>query len=167
VQTGIVAAPVTYEVDGEQYVTVLAGWGGALPLVVGDILLEAAEGRANRVLTFKLGAKAELPALKTAAPKLEPPAPAVSNENAMRGMPGYQQYCAACHGDTAVSGGVVPDLRYSPTLGSADSWRSITLAGAMQQNGMPSFARYLKPDELEAIRAYVIKRAHDERSSRK
>jgi len=23
------------------------------------------------------------------------------------------------------------------------------------------FARYLKPDELEAIRAYVIKRAHD------
>jgi PQQ-dependent dehydrogenase (methanol/ethanol family) len=167
VQTGIVAAPVTYEVEGEQYVTVLAGWGGALPLVVGDILLDAAEGRANRVLTFKLGAKAELPPLRTAARKLEPPALTASSADAMRGLAGYQQFCAACHGDTAVSGGVVSDLRYSPTLGSAESWRSIALGGAMAQNGMPSFSSYLKPDELEVIRAYVIKRAHDERNKQK
>jgi quinohemoprotein ethanol dehydrogenase len=29
VGTGIIAAPVTYEVDGVQYVSVMAGWGGA------------------------------------------------------------------------------------------------------------------------------------------
>src|SRR6185369_12418346 len=40
-QTGILAAPVTYEIDGEQYVTVLAGWGGALPLFAGEVVTQA------------------------------------------------------------------------------------------------------------------------------
>ena len=30
--TGVIAAPVTYSVDGEQYVTFMAGWGGAFAL---------------------------------------------------------------------------------------------------------------------------------------
>src|SRR6185436_19649964 len=60
-QTGIIAAPVTYEVDGEQYVTILAGWGGAAPNAAGEITMQAASGGTNRVLTFKLGAKATLP----------------------------------------------------------------------------------------------------------
>jgi len=28
----------------------------------------------------------------------------------------YQGYCSLCHGDVAVIGGVLPDLRYSGTL---------------------------------------------------
>ena len=59
--------------DGEQYVTVNAGWGGAAPTVVGEIVLDAAKGKFNRVLTFKLGGKAERPAVKTAARPLDPP----------------------------------------------------------------------------------------------
>ncbi|HJW24726.1 MAG TPA: PQQ-dependent methanol/ethanol family dehydrogenase [Rhodocyclaceae bacterium] len=35
--TGIVAPPVTWEQDGEQYVGVVAGWGGAVPLWGGDV----------------------------------------------------------------------------------------------------------------------------------
>src|SRR5262249_2598366 len=46
-QTGIVAAPVTYEVGGEQYVTILAGWGGAAPLFAGEIVTQAAKGGLN------------------------------------------------------------------------------------------------------------------------
>ena len=45
-QTGIVASPVTYEVGGEQYVSVLAGWGGSLALSGGEIA--AATGVAAR-----------------------------------------------------------------------------------------------------------------------
>ena len=30
--SGIVGSPVTWEMDGEQYVSVLSGWGGAVPL---------------------------------------------------------------------------------------------------------------------------------------
>lgn len=35
--TGIVAPPITWEQDGEQYVAVVAGWGGAVPLWGGDV----------------------------------------------------------------------------------------------------------------------------------
>ncbi|MEZ5727055.1 MAG: PQQ-dependent methanol/ethanol family dehydrogenase [Burkholderiaceae bacterium] len=35
--TGIMAPPITYTIDGEQYVAVVAGWGGAIPLWGGDV----------------------------------------------------------------------------------------------------------------------------------
>jgi PQQ-dependent dehydrogenase (methanol/ethanol family) len=162
VQTGVVAAPVTYEVDGEQYVTVLAGWGGAIPLVAGEIVQEAAKGGTNRVLTFRLGGTAALPPLKTVARKLEPPPIDAGKDTVDRGRALYQQFCAACHGDTASAGGVLPDLRYSATLGNAAVWKGIVLDGARVGNGMVTFGRYLKPEDVETVRAYVIQRAHDE-----
>jgi PQQ-dependent dehydrogenase (methanol/ethanol family) len=162
-QTGIIAAPITYEIDGEQYVTVLAGWGGAIPLLAGELALDAEKGGTNRILTFKLGAKGTLPPLKTEVRKLEPPQATAAKEVVDKGRAHYQQYCAGCHGDTAASGGVVPDLRYSATLGDAGAWKAITLDGAMLKNGMVTFERYLKTDDVEQIRAYVIQRAHDEK----
>lgn len=162
-QTGIIAAPVTYEVDGQQYVTVSAGWGGAIPNAAGEIVLDAAKGGTNRVLTFKLGGKAKLPPLKTAARKLDPPPATAPPQKVAEGKRLYQTYCFYCHGDTAVSGGVVPDLRYSPTLASAGAWKSIVLDGALARNGMISYANYLKPEDVETLRAYIIQRAHDER----
>ena len=35
--SGVVAPPVTYDIDGEQYVAVVSGWGGAVPLWGGDV----------------------------------------------------------------------------------------------------------------------------------
>ncbi|MFO1206637.1 MAG: PQQ-dependent methanol/ethanol family dehydrogenase [Burkholderiales bacterium] len=35
--TGVVAPPITWEQDGQQYVAVVAGWGGAVPLWGGDV----------------------------------------------------------------------------------------------------------------------------------
>jgi alcohol dehydrogenase (cytochrome c) len=35
--TGIVAPPITWEQDGQQYVAVVTGWGGAVPLWGGDV----------------------------------------------------------------------------------------------------------------------------------
>jgi quinohemoprotein ethanol dehydrogenase len=66
-----------------------------------------------------------------------------------------QRYCAACHGDVAVSGGVLPDLRYSGNLEN-DAWFSVVLGGILQSDGMVSFAKELSHQDAADIRAYVI-----------
>lgn len=35
--SGVVAPPITWEQDGEQYIAVMSGWGGAVPLWGGDV----------------------------------------------------------------------------------------------------------------------------------
>ena len=55
VQTGILAAPVTYSIKGEQYVAVLAGWGGIWALAPG-ILSEVGRTGPQRVATAGLQA---------------------------------------------------------------------------------------------------------------
>ena len=35
--SGVVGSPVTWEQDGEQYVAVMSGWGGAVPLWGGEV----------------------------------------------------------------------------------------------------------------------------------
>jgi quinohemoprotein ethanol dehydrogenase len=154
---------VTYDIDGEQYVTVLAGWGGALPLFAGEVVTEAPRGGVNRVLTFKLGARASLPPRSTARKALDPPAQSASPEIVARGRGLYEIYCTQCHGHSVVAGGVVPDLRYEPSLASSASYASIVLGGSLIKNGMLSFAQYLRPDDVEAIRAYVIREAQREK----
>jgi quinohemoprotein ethanol dehydrogenase len=62
-----------------------------------------------------------------------------------------------------VGGGTLPDLRFSATLGSADAWKAIVLDGTLARNGMISFARHLKAEDAEAVRAYVVERAHAEK----
>lgn len=57
--SGVVAPPITFEQNGEQYVTVVSGWGGAVPLWGGDVaskvnFLE----QGGMVWTFKLGSAA-------------------------------------------------------------------------------------------------------------
>ena len=161
-QTGIVAAAVTYEVGGEQYVTILAGWGGAAPLFAGEIVTQAAKGGLNRILTFKLGGGATLPPLLTVKRPLNPPALTASKEALEQGGALYRSYCTRCHGHATVAGGVVTDLRYSAMLGSPEAHRAVVLDGVLMRNGMISFSDFLKPDDVEAIRAYVIEQAHRE-----
>ncbi|HKS75571.1 MAG TPA: c-type cytochrome, partial [Terriglobales bacterium] len=76
-----------------------------------------------------------------------------------RGEQLFQRHCAACHGDVAVSGGVLPDLRYSSTLAN-DQWFEIVLGGMLTQNGMVAFAPELSHQDAAAVRSYVIFRAN-------
>jgi len=59
-----------------------------------------------------------------------------------------------------VSGGVLPDLRYSSTL-TNDQWFSVVLGGLLRENGMVSFAQVISRGDAAAIRAYVIFRANE------
>jgi quinohemoprotein ethanol dehydrogenase len=53
--SSILAAPMTYKVDGVQYVAVQAGWGGGGWGFVPPYAAAYAKGNANRLLVFKLG----------------------------------------------------------------------------------------------------------------
>jgi len=160
-QTGVMAGPVTYTVNGEQFVAVEAGWGGVFPLATGEVSFASGHVRnVSRMLAFKLGGKAALPPLpEMETPLLTPPKSTASAVTIHKGEALFQRYCAACHGDVAVSGGVLPDLRYSGTLGS-EGWFYVVLQGMLQSNGMVSFQQELTRDDAAAIRAYVIFRAN-------
>ncbi len=161
-QTGIVAAPITYEVDGEQYVTVMAGWGGAYALVAGYFVKNESRPPLSRVLTFKLGSTMALPELDwEPLDHPEPPEETASAETVERGRKVYHQFCQFCHGDSAAGGGVVMDLRYSASLHDETQWRDITLNGTMADAGMAPFGEFVSEEDAEAIRAYVIRRAHE------
>jgi quinohemoprotein ethanol dehydrogenase len=156
--TGIVAPPVTWEMDGAQYVAVMAGWGGAFALVAGDAAAAAGvRDNRGRLLVFKLGGTAKLPPQEAAERELAAlPAP-LDAALVLRGNHTYHRWCAVCHGFGAVSGGVLPDLRRSdPEV--YDQLADVVLRGAYLARGMPAFADYLGDEDVEAIRAYVLTR---------
>ncbi len=163
--TGIVAGPVTYEVGGDQYVSVLAGWGGVFALAGGDAAAAAGVRGGGRLLTFRLGGTAKLPPAPP-PPTGAPPGPSspIVEEPAKRGEGLYASYCSVCHGAGAVSGGVLPDLRHSAPEVRAN-FGAIVLGGARSGQGMPSFSKYLQPDDVEAIHAYVQHQADVERAA--
>jgi PQQ-dependent dehydrogenase (methanol/ethanol family) len=159
-QTGVMAGPVSYTANGEQYVAVLAGWGGVFPLVAGEVALKSKVRNVSRMLAFKLDGKASLPPLpEVEPPVLDPPASTASAAAIKKGERLYQRFCASCHGDVAVGGNVLPDLRYSSTLEN-QQWFQIVLGGLLEPNGMVSFSKELSREDARAIRAYVIHRAN-------
>jgi quinohemoprotein ethanol dehydrogenase len=112
------------------------------------------------VLTYKLGGKAQLPPPEHKQVAL--PAPPVLTADAAtvdHGREVYNGTCGLCHGVNAIGGGVIPDLRYlSPH--KHQIFNGI-VAGAYARKGMPAFTDILKPEDIEAVHQYIIKRAHD------
>jgi quinohemoprotein ethanol dehydrogenase len=112
VNSGAMAGPVTYNVNGEQYVTFMVGWGGVFPLMMGPVSsMETKVKPEARVVTFKLGATGKLPP-RANVPKELPELPAdTADANTLAiGRDLFNGYCGGCHGMNAVSGGVIPDL---------------------------------------------------------
>lgn len=155
VQTGVVGGPVTYRVGGEQYIAVMAGYGGAVPLAL-PALKPAFAAPNGRVLAFKLKGSARLPAY---TPVPLPPAILASDQWSQprvdegRGL--YSSYCSRCHGASLLSTGILPDLRRSPMSSHRESFATVVLEGALESRGMISFADTLSADQVESIRAYV------------
>ncbi len=161
-QTGIVAPPITFAVDGVQYVTVSAGWGGIFPLITGPLAADAADGEPinrSRLLTFKLGGSAQLPpAAEQLRDMPDLTAQELNDEEVHTGFLVYDRFCGGCHGAGAVGGGVIPDLRYSAVIHTEQAFKSIVLDGLLSSRGMVGFAEEITSDEAEAIRAYLISR---------
>ncbi len=158
-QTGIVAPPVTYRLDGEQYVAVVAGWGGSLALVGGEALTAGPIPNRSRLLVFKLDGKEALPPATQPQLVIDPPPLEGTAEQVADGKATYLQYCVFCHGDGAVSGGATPDLR-ALTPEKHAQWDAVVLGGMHWQNGMVGFGGELSKQDSENIHHYVIERAH-------
>lgn len=166
-QTGVVAPPVTYTIDGEQYVAVLAGWGGAYALSVdGQAIRDLAPVRnISRLLVFKLGADGALPPeLELANLPLDPPPSRANSATISLGGEKYARYCAVCHAPGAVGSTVLPDLRRSGTLSNPASWQAVVREGMLQSRGMANFADSLSAEESNAIREWVIFRANEDQA---
>ncbi|MBL4800719.1 MAG: cytochrome c [Emcibacter sp.] len=89
----------------------------------------------------------------------EPPVGTGDKNQIAAGNMLFHRFCSSCHGDKAVSAGVLPDLRYSPAL-QDDTWFDITMKGVLKDNGMVSFQDQLSKEQLENIRQYIIFRAN-------
>lgn len=160
--TGIIAAPMTYMIDGVQYISIMAGWGGVYGVAFGRAAKAVHGEGPGRILTYRLDGKARLPkVIKLARGLPEPLKPlAVSAEVVQHGKALYQRNCSMCHGFGMVGGGVLPDLRYSsPEV--HEMWNDIVIGGAFADNGMAGFADLLSKDDAQAIRAYVIERTNE------
>ncbi len=167
-QTGVVAPPITYSVDGEQYISVNVGWGGIFPLMTGPLTNDSADGEPinrSRLLTFKLGGNAVLPEASNTMRQLPDFSKTkVDPAVAQQGFAVFDRYCINCHGTGAVGGGVTPDLRYSPLLMSAEAWKQVVIDGVLSERGMVSFGAEVSPEDAEAVRQYVITRNQFARS---
>ncbi|MDE2563281.1 MAG: PQQ-dependent dehydrogenase, methanol/ethanol family [Sphingomonadales bacterium] len=169
-QSGVIAAPMTYAIDGQQYVAVLVGWGGSYAVSAG--LLSGKSGNIrniSRIMVFKLGGKAQLPPVPAASNlPLDPPPFTGTPEQVARGAAQFGRYCVVCHGDGAISGGLNPDLRHSVYINAPEGIRSVVIDGALMHGdaakGMVSFKSALSKDDVEDIRQYIIKRANEDKA---
>jgi quinohemoprotein ethanol dehydrogenase len=166
-QAGVLAAPMSYELDGEQYVAVEVGWGGAFGLAAGELArVSHIASNSPRVLVFKRGGAAQLPPLEaSAAQVLNPPPDTAPAPTVEKGKALYQAYCSSCHGDGATGSGVIPDLRYSEAINSAQALDTIARQGALESRGMIGFKAEISAEDLELIRAYLIHRANQDKSA--
>jgi quinohemoprotein ethanol dehydrogenase len=152
-ETGVVAAPSSFVVEGEQYIAEEVGYGLA-PYGVSN---------GSRLLVFKLGGTAKLPPAPPPPPPpvLDPPESTASAQVIAYGQGRYASTCAMCHDASYGNRGVFPDLRFSAMLRSPEAFRAVVLGGALQSSGMASFKGRLTQSDLQAVRAYLIDRAND------
>lgn len=159
-QTGVVAPSMTYAIDGEQYVSINVGWGGAYAMVFGEYVKADSLPNVSRVLTFKLGADGSLPDVAW-KPRVafNPPAQSGDSESMREGYGLYQDICMGCHGLNAVSGLLIPDLRGSALLYDLEGWNRVVRDGETQAKGMAAFGEWLDEEQSSAIRDYIIQQA--------
>lgn len=160
-QTVGIAGPMTYMVDGVQYIAVNVGWGGS-PVAGLSAERPAVRFGPARLLVFRLDAKGV--ALPPMPPPSEIPAPPplrASEEQIREGRKVYGETCSRCHGEDAVGG--LKDLRWM----SADTRRQFSAivlesTPALREKGMQAFKDLLTQAQVDAVNAYLVARANED-----
>ncbi|HEX7711400.1 MAG TPA: PQQ-dependent dehydrogenase, methanol/ethanol family [Sphingomonadaceae bacterium] len=153
-----VAGPITYMIDGVQYIAINAGWGGSPVMNLnknGPFRTATA-----KLLVFRLDAKGvTLPPMPAVAAIPRPPRLTAPEAQVAQGRALYGANCSKCHGDDAIGG--VKDLRWL-TADEHARFQDIVLGGVLADKGMASFKDVLTKDQVDAIHAYLISRANDD-----
>jgi len=160
---GISAPPITYSVDGRQYLAILVGWGGSMAALGGQALADygwSYGAQTRRLFAFSLDGNQAIPS--QSPPRV--PTPLASSDfivnfaEAQQGALNYGAQCNACHGGGAIAAGMAPDLRSSAVVLSAAAFRQVVREGALSANGMPPFTE-LNDAQLESIRHFIRQQA--------
>ncbi|HTB30365.1 MAG TPA: PQQ-dependent dehydrogenase, methanol/ethanol family [Steroidobacteraceae bacterium] len=154
--TSMMAAPMTYRVNGVQYVAIIAGYGGGA-VITGYPLDPASAayryGNEGRIIALKVGGPpAPLPHLRTDSPFPDLPPRPTDQRQIAAGEVLYNRYCSRCH---VMGRGNLPDLRRVEP-GTHALFSTIVLGGAFAAKGMGRFDDVLSPADVDAIHAYVI-----------
>ncbi|MGR8948027.1 MAG: PQQ-dependent dehydrogenase, methanol/ethanol family [Gammaproteobacteria bacterium] len=162
--SGISAPPVTYSVDGKQYVSLLVGWGGA-GLIAGSLAAQHGwkyKVHPRRLYTFALDSKLPVPPSPPPAyaQPVDPPDFNIDPKLVSRGQALFSESCFLCHGGGAVSGGNAPDLRESPIALSKEAFVDVVVNGALNANGMPRF-KHFEEQHIDALMHYIRQMARN------
>jgi quinohemoprotein ethanol dehydrogenase len=154
--TPIMAAPMSYEVNGTQYVAVMGGHGGGY---LGSFAGTAAMKYANegRIMVFKLGGEAIVPKppVRVTEPGRQPPTRTASPAQIQSGAKLFTIWCARCHSPGVP--GVTPDLSHlRDGIDNLVVFQAIVLQGAFLSGGMARFDDVLSPADTAAIHAYLV-----------
>jgi PQQ-dependent dehydrogenase (methanol/ethanol family) len=154
--SAVLAGPMTFELDGEQYVAVAQGSGGTVMITVGDEL-QRNKSNQNKLLVFKKGqfnqtnqvASEELTTIRALGHSANTDPDLIKLGESI-----YHNNCGSCHGINALSNYVVPNLRYMSEQTHND-FASIVIGGTRTHKGMIGFYETLGVDEVDAIHAYL------------
>jgi quinohemoprotein ethanol dehydrogenase len=150
----IIAAPMSYEIGGVQYIAVMAAWGGGGWSYVHPENAAYQRGNEGRILVFKLdGGATPVPALlPPIQPIPQPPPETASADTVKQGGALFAQRCAVCHVNQPRS--EAPDLRRMAPE-THDSFGQIVLGGILKNAGMPPWEGILTQADVDAIHAYL------------
>ena len=156
---GIIAPPITYMIDGEQYIAIQVGYGGAYALAGAFPSANKNPAQNGRMLVFKLGGEEMSPPVQSIA-QVNPVVPSMTTDalTIARGEYEYHEHCQFCHGAGVIGGGVIPDLRYLDEVGHK-TFLGVILGGMHSEKGMASFKDVLSLEQANQIQAYIISQA--------
>jgi PQQ-dependent dehydrogenase (methanol/ethanol family) len=150
-QGNVVPGPVTYSIDGVQYIAVISSASTGFAAAAGK----------NRLLVYKRNGDVQLPPAPPQVPQvLNPPADFGDAAMHARGQDLYRRNCTGCHESGRLFSGF-PDLNYTVALNAPDLFKSIVVDGVLAENGMISFKNSLKAEDAEAIRSFLTARANE------
>ena len=158
VGSSIMAAPMTYTVNGVQYVAVMAAWGGGGWFAPHPTSAATKRGNQGRIIAFRLdgGAAPLPPELGPPPPMEQPPQQTASADVIARGMGLFRGSCGMCHANQP--NGMTPDLRRM-SAGTHQAFQTIVRGGALRPRGMPQWDDVFSEGDVEAIHAYLVDEA--------
>lgn len=148
---GAIAAPVTYMIDGKQYVTLAVGWGG-----VGGLAFRATDRSGpGTIFTYALGGNAPAPNFAAYPIGERLSGVAFDPADVPTGQTVYVNNCVFCHGVPGVDrGGALPNLGYVGA-GIIDNLDRFVFNGPFVGNGMPDFTGKLTNDDVKHLKAFI------------
>lgn len=154
VGSGVIAPPVTYLVDGKQYLSLAVGWGGA-----GGLDSKNTEHVYPGIIyTFAIGGTMSAPQLPEMPVKVLIEGEVTANSDELeKGKTLFELYCTLCHGSLGSGGGALPDLAFSSDR-IHENFKYI-VQGSFVALGMPNFNEKLTEEEIDLIQQHIFSTA--------